>query len=256
MTFESLNFELFLVISIAYFLVNGLNQYSCLYIILLGNGLMFFHYIQLDNWYSITSFIISILAVILAIAMIWLSNLDYENDVFISIVSLFGVIPVIITFLIKGNFPELIGNRLSFFGGYLIIAIYSIINNKQLLFTLVPIAGTVYACYYLYPHSWMSVAYVLFMAFASMQTYLLISAIYKRIYSLASKANNLEAKIAELSSRYQNLECRYNALLNERSRTNHPEIKDNTDWGNEMGKGMVREVGRKIIDFLIRIMGA
>lgn len=244
---EILDVEIIGISSAAYFLTNGIGQYSCSYIYLLVGSYIGYHYVQLDNWYVIALFIIGLLSIVISIFSICLDKLNADDDCDISIIGIGGILTLAISFILKGNFPEMNDNRIVLFAVYLIVSIYSIFSNKAILFAVMPISVVSYFCYFVYPHSYISIALIILLCFIGIS-------LFNYISMLRTVVNHLYTQNYNLTKEYNDLANNYNELVKTASdlvgKYNTPSSNSGIDFGKLFQKEMYKKLIRDGIEIL------
>lgn len=161
--------------TIAFFLQNGVGQYSCLLCSIIAIVYIYAEYLILDNFYSVILFIIALLSVVISIISLWMARLEDDDDYDITPIAVLGLLSIIVGFIIKSNFPEMTENRLYLFGGYLICSCYSFINNKALLYAILPITTVLYCVYFVYSFDAFSIIILICLLLFSISSYAYVS---------------------------------------------------------------------------------
>lgn len=201
--------EIVVFSTFAYFLINGIGQYACSYMYLFIGSYIYYQYVQLDNWIVVTLFIIGLLSMIASIISIWIDKLsdDDENYDF-TIVGIGGILTLAISFIFKGNFPVIDEHIVIIFAVYLIVSVYSNFSNKAIFFPVMTVSIVSFVCYFVFPHSYISIALIIFLCFIGIS-------LYSYINMLKTLVNYLFAQNSSISKKYNDLADDYNDLADD-----------------------------------------
>lgn len=182
----------------AFILQNGIGQYSSLLASIITIVYLYTQYVILDNYYSIILFIIGLLSIVIAIVSLWLTKLEDDEDYDITPIAVLGLISVFVSFFIKSNLPALTDNSFYIFGGFLICSCYSFINNKALLYSILPIVTILYSIYSVSKFDTLSIVII---------TCLLVFSISSYVYMTNLKyiVNHLQSQLYSLKKEYKSL---------------------------------------------------
>lgn len=235
--------------TIAFFLQNGIGQYSSLLSSIIAIIYIYTNYLFLDNYYSIILFVIGLLSVIAAVISLWMVKLEDDDSYDITPISVLGLLSIITCFLIKSNFPEMIGNRLYLFGGYLICSFYSFISNKAILYTILPIITVSYCIYFVYSFDAFSIILLTCLLLFSISSYAYVSNLRFIINSQQSLLFAITEKNKKLADQNQKLE----RLVKELRESNNDNTNNKgSSWIDSATNGI--NIARSI-DWLINKLG-
>lgn len=227
----------------AFFLQNGIGQYSSLLASLISTIYIFTQYILLDNFYSIILFVVAILALVIAIISLWRTKIEDDDDYDITPIAALGLISVFVSFLIKSNFPEMTDNRLYLFGGFLIVSCYSFINNKALLYAILPIGIVAYVTYFVYTFNFLSIILISCLAIFSISSFGYVNNLKYIVNYLQSQVHYLEKENKSFANENQRLQNIVSEL--QRSQNNNSS-NNNSSGSSKINPLTVINIGRAL----------
>lgn len=239
--------------TLAYFLINGIGQYTCSYMYLFIGSYIYCQYVQLDNWLVVTLFIIGLLSMIASIISIWIDKLsdDDENYDF-TIVGIGGILTLAISFILKGNYPVIDEHIVIIFAVYLIVSVYSIFNNKAIFFPLMIVSIVSFVCYFVFPHSYISIALIIFLCFIGISLYSYINMLKTIVNYLFTQNSSLSKKYNDLVDNYNDLADNYKKLMDASQYIidsyNSPRNNSNIDFTKIFQNEALKVLSRSIID--------
>lgn len=205
--------------SLGFFILNEIDQYPSLLLSIIAIVYIFAEYILLDDIYSIILFIIALISVVTAITSLWLTIIKDNDSYDITPIAVLGLFSVLAGFLIKSNFPTLTDNRLYLFGGFLICSCYSFINNKALLYAVLPVTTVSYYTYCVYSYDTPSVIVISCLIFFSISSFVFMTTLKLKINSLEKEKKKLSDENKKLITIVKELKEHRNNSSNDDNET-------------------------------------